>query len=101
MNCVKSRRGSPIDPPPPPLGLRETSFSSRLLGLNLIKNCLSGRFQFVSIDRFQSVARKVTFGVPQDSDLSPLLFIVFINDLPAAIKHSIVDIYADNTTLSS
>ena len=47
------------------------------------------------------MARKVTCGVPQDSDLGPLFFIVFINDLPAAIKHSIVDIYADNTTLSS
>ena len=69
--------------------------------LNLIKNYLSGRSQFVSIDGFQSVARKVTCGVPQGSVLGPLLFNVFINDLPAAIKHSIVDIYADDTTLSS
>ena len=69
--------------------------------LNLIKNYLSGRSQFVSIDGFQSVARKVTCGVSQGSVLGPLLFIVFINDLPAAIKHSIVDIYADDTTLSS
>ena len=101
MNCVESRRGSPIDPPPPPSRLRVTIFSWRLLGLNLIENCLSRRSQFVSIDEFQSVARKVICGVPQDSDLGPLFFIVFINDLPAAIKHSIVDIYADNTTLSS
>ena len=70
-------------------------------GLDLIKNYLSRHSQFVSIDQFQSVARKVICGVPQGSVLGPLLFIVFINDLPAAIKHSIVDVYADDTTLSS
>ena len=33
MNCVESRKGGPIDPPPPLSRLRVTIFSRRLLGL--------------------------------------------------------------------
>ena len=33
--------------------------------------------------------------------MEPLLFLIFINDLPSQIQHSIVDIYADDATLST
>ena len=39
----------------------------------------------------------VKHGVPQGSILGPLLFILFLNDLPKAIKHCRVSIYADDT----
>ena len=32
--------------------------------------------------------------------MGPILFLLFINDLPSAAQHSNVDIYADDTTLS-
>ena len=43
----------------------------------------------------------ITCGVPQGSVLGLLLFIVFIDDLRKVVTRSVVDIYADDTTITA
>ena len=58
---------------------------------------LSGRYQKVCVDGKLSEPLGIHSGVPQGSILGPALFLLFINDLPLALKNNI-GIYADDST---
>ena len=66
--------------------------------LKWFESYLTNRTQRVSLGSHLSDPAHVTCGVPQGSILGQLLFLVFINDLPLALKESAaVDLYADDT----
>ena len=73
-------------------GIREDS-------LHWFKNYLTGRRQRVLVNGIVSTWRPMEKGVPQGSILGPLLFGVFVNDLPVNINQCSVSLYADDTAL--
>ncbi|XP_076466007.1 uncharacterized protein LOC143297493 [Babylonia areolata] len=62
--------------------------------LGWIQDFLNERRQTVVINGIHSQEADVTSGVPQGSVLGPLLFVIFINDLPRVVK-SAVKMFAD------
>ena len=63
------------------------------------KNYLEERTQVVRLNGTLSTDLAIRNGVPQGSILGPILFILYINDLPTSIEHSNSVIYADDTTI--
>ena len=68
--------------------------------LLLLKNYLHNREQRVVLNGQTSEWKRIYSGVPQGSVLGPLLFLIYINDLPDGIS-SMCKIFADDTSLFS
>jgi Reverse transcriptase (RNA-dependent DNA polymerase) len=73
------------------LGIRGTE-------LDWFVNYLQERMQFVTINGVESTKLEIKKGVPQGSILGPILFLIYINDLPQC-SALITFLFADDTTL--
>ena len=69
--------------------------------LKIFANYLTERKQYVKINKCNSEIFSVTIRVPQGSLLGPLLFIIYVNDLPTRIKLCDAFGYADDFKLVS
>ena len=74
-------------------------YSIRGVAYSWSESYFKGRKQYVSINRFNSKDLPISNGVPQSSDLGPLFFLLYNNDLQTAIKFCKVHHFADGTNL--
>ena len=66
----------------------------------MMSNFLSNRFQRVVLNGQLSKWVPVLSGVPQGSVLGPLLFVLYVNDIPDLIQPN-VRMFADDTKVFS
>ena len=64
------------------------------------KSYLEGRQQVTKVGKVKSSPGLVTCGIPQGSILGPLLFSIFVNDLPNCLNTESINLYADDTAIS-
>ena len=76
--------------------LSAIGFSNHTIGW--FKSYLSNRLFRVNLENCYSDLSNITYGVTQGSILGPLLFLIYVNDMPLAVKSNLF-LYADDFCL--
>ena len=63
------------------------------------KSYLTARNQQTFVNGFPSTKKEIICGIPQGSILGPLLFLIYINDLPNCLESTVPGLYADDTQI--
>ena len=69
-------------------------------GIKFFESYLSNRSQRYCVNGELSETAKITCGVPQGTNLGPLLFLIYINDLPNCLDRASPRMFADDTNIS-
>ena len=65
------------------------------------RSYVNNRKQFCKVNGDSSKIQSIEIGVLQGSCLGPLLFLLYINDLPFALNEALATMYTDDTTISN
>ena len=74
-------------------------YGIRGIPLNWFQSYLSNRKRYVELDGIKSQNQTILCGIPQGSTLGPLLFLIYINDLPNSSEKLSFKIFADDTNV--
>ena len=65
------------------------------------RSYLTDRQQVTKIDDELSGPAAISHGVPQGSILGPVMFSLYVNDLPEALRDCHISLYVDNTAVAA
>ena len=67
--------------------------------MGLVRNYFRNRVQITRVSDAVSTPLPINMGVPQDSVLGPILFLIYTYDLPAYIDEKCCKLFADDITI--
>ena len=76
-------------------------YGTRGRDLAWFESYLTNRIQICKVYLITSNERMVKCGIPEGSNLGPLLFLLYINDLPNCLSLSSASMFADDTNIST